>query len=153
VQLDEKLRQIAVQAIHRWTKELLSFTVRKHYYRAVLETIFIPHNLSPRVGKIRCQYYRGTFSNYVDAVRTKLDLEGELLFEPDVTDLYDEKDMIPMVCMRAMCAAVIESLIILDRWMYVRENMQEKDGYIGLHRLFDPQISPRHWAIVATRSN
>ena len=51
--------------------------------------------------------------------------------------------------MRGICAGVIETMIILDRWLYLHENMTE--GYLGVHRLFNPSISPRGWAIVALR--
>ena len=149
--MTQHLRQIAVQATPRWTAESLAFTIRKHFYRAVLQVLFTKHNLNPTVGKMRDQHYRKSFTDYLHAVRHKLSLPVDLTAEAEIVGKYNEADMVAAVCMRAMCAAVIESLIVLDRWMYMRENVQV--GYIGLHRIFNAKISPRGWAIVAARSN
>ena len=99
---------------------------------------------------MRDQYYRKSFQDYVIAVVKKLSLPIDLASEASIVDDYQESSLTAAVCMRAMCAAVIESLILVDRWMYMHENM--KEGYIGLHRIFEEQISPRGWAIVAARS-
>ena len=95
--------------------------------------------------------YRGSFHGYVQAVVKRHNLDIDFSSAADMADKYDEKDMNAIVCMRAMCAGVIESLIIIDRWMYVSENLP--GDYVGVHCLFDEKISPRNWAIVAARSN
>jgi hypothetical protein len=76
-------------------------------------------------------------------------LPSILINEANIIENYDDSKVMTAVCMRSMCAAVIETLIVLDRWMAVRETLCE--GYIGLHRIFEAQISPRGWAIVAAR--
>jgi hypothetical protein len=80
----------------------------------------------------------------------KLGLSESLIQEADIIDSYDEKDILAWVILRGMCAGVLESLIMLDRYMAVREALT--GGYVGLHKLFDREICPRGWAIVAFRS-
>jgi hypothetical protein len=76
-------------------------------------------------------------------------LSEDLVEEAGIIDEYKVESMYPAVCLRVMCAAVAESLLILDRWTFVKENLP--DGHVVLHRLFDSEISPRRWAIVAVR--
>jgi hypothetical protein len=111
--------------------------------------LFNRHGLSPTVGKLPDNLYQKGFDHYVRGVVQRGRLPSVLIDETEIINAYDDHKVMTAVCMRAMCAAVIESLIILDRWMAVREKLIE--GYIGLHRIFDPQISPRGWAIVGAR--
>jgi len=76
-------------------------------------------------------------------------LPETLIEEVGIIDEYKVESMYPAVCLRAMCAAVVESLLILDRWTFVKENLS--DGHVILHKLFDAEISPRRWAVVAVR--
>lgn len=79
----------------------------------------------------------------------KLDLPESLINEANIIDNYSEQMVVSAVCLRGMCAGVVESLILLDRWMAVKEALV--GGYVGLHRIFDADVSPRGWAIVAAR--
>jgi hypothetical protein len=124
--------------------------VRKHFYRAVLEVLLSQHNLGTTVGRMRNHHYESGFQHYLDAVISKLELPKSLLDEAGIVDDYDERKLIGPLFLRAMCGAPVESLIMLDRWIAVREKLEH--GYAGLHRLYDPKISPRGWALVAARS-
>ena len=148
--MDRWLRHLAVQATSRWTVDTLAATIRKHYYRALLEILFARHGLTPTVGKLRDHVYLNGFKDYVRNVVHKLKLQETLIDDVDAIGEYSDQEVISAVCLRGMCAGVVESLIILDRWMAVREQLM--DGYVGLHRIFDATISPRGWAIVAARS-
>lgn len=148
IQLDARLRNIASHG-SRWTVDSLRLTVRKHFYRSVLEILLARHKLNAMIGKFRGHVYDKGFKEYVRIVVDKLQLPPVLIDEADIIQEYSEKDIIAAVCMRGMCTGVAESLIVLDRWMAIRE--ATTTGYIGLHRLFDPQISPRGWALVAKR--
>lgn len=149
IKLDQSLRQLAVQAINRWTLESTSLTIQKHFYRAVLEVLFIRDDIDMKVGKLRDHIYQKGFKEYLRAVVEKLKLDERLIEEADMINMYDDQKVITAVCLRGMCSAVVESLILLDRWMAVKEQL--RDGYVGLHNIFDSEISPRGWAIVATR--
>lgn len=96
------------------------------------------------------QAYRSSFADYLAAVSEKHNLTINLAAEADIINDHNETKVTAAVCMRAMCAAVTESLIVLDRWLYIQENF---NGYIGLHRPFEETVSPRGWTIVAIRLN
>jgi hypothetical protein len=51
--------------------------------------------------------------------------------------------------LRALFAPLVENIVILDRLCFLREQDSLTDCYIV--RLFDPAISPRAYALVATR--
>ena len=89
------------------------------------------------------------FKEYVRTVVQKLNLPETLIEEADMIAEDNDQKVISAVCLRGICAGVVESLIILDRWIAVKEQLTH--GYVGLHRIFDGTISPRGWAIVAAR--
>jgi len=149
IQLDQDLRQLAVQATSRWTTDSLEVTTRKHFYRALLQVLFDRHGLDPVVGRMPPGVYRKGFGFYVRKVVERLQLPSELIDEAELLNDYNDQRVLAALCMRAMCSAVIETLILLDRWLVIQENL--KEGYVGLHRIFDAETSPRCWAIVATR--
>lgn len=147
--LSSSLRHLAVQSTSRWNSESLNSATRKHYYRAVLEVLFVRHGIKRVVGRQPDRLYRRPFNEYVRAVVEKLGLSADLIQEADIIDSYDTRDVLCSIVLRGMCAGTIETLILLDRYMAVRERLE--GGYVGLHRLFNPEISPRSWAIVASR--
>ena len=152
-ELSPTLRHLAVQSTSRWNVDSVASMTRKHYYRAVLQVLFARHGIEAIVGKQRDNIYLKLFKGYVWTVVEKLGLSEELreklIEEANIIDLYDTGDVLSSIVLRGMCASIIESLILLDRYMAVRESLE--GGYVGLHRLFDPEISPRGWAIVASR--
>lgn len=150
IKLDHWLHHLAVQATSRWTFDTMAGTIRKHYYRALLEVLFARHGLTPMVGKLRDHVYLNGFKEYVRIVVHKLKLPETLIDEVDTIDEYNDQKIISAVCLRGMCSGVVESLIILDRWIAIKEQLM--DGHVGLHRIFDATISPRGWALVASRN-
>lgn len=63
----------------------------------------------------------------------------------------------PFYALRAVLAPVIESYILLDRLLYVKEQAEvvaSSNSFIiaELVPLFEPSISPRNMAIVAHRT-
>lgn len=124
--------------------------IRKHFYRAVLEILLRRHGIGNlRVRKQNNRVYEEGFKAYVAALMEQNGLSNDLVDKADIIDEYKVESMYPAVCLRAMCAAVAESLLVLDRWRFVKENLS--DGHVIVHRLFDSEISPRRWAIVAVR--
>jgi len=70
------------------------------------------------------------------------------------TDLWVWQDLVgPFYALRAVLAPVIESYILLDRLLFLKEQGEVMGGSIAaeLVPLFDPSISPRNMAIVAHR--
>jgi len=150
VQLPIALRQEASQFVERWTLDNTSLVIRKQFYRAVLEALLHRHGIDNlRTGKQKDRVYQEGFKAYLTAIVEQNGLSEDLVEEASIIDEYKVESMYPAVCLRAMCAAVAESLLLLDRWAFVKENLP--DGHVVLHRLFDSEISPRRWAIVAVR--
>lgn len=154
IQLSYSLRQQASQCVDEWTIKTISTTVRKHFYRAVLEVLFQRHGIlngdsNRYMLRQKDRVYEAGFEAYVTSVVERNGLSETLIKEVGIIDDYNVESMCPALCLRAMCAAVVESLLVLDRWMFVKENMS--DGHVILHKLFDSEISPRRWAIVAIR--
>jgi hypothetical protein len=56
----------------------------------------------------------------------------------------------PFCALRAVLAAPLESLISLDRLLYLREQVGET-GCAASLPVFDPAISPRNICLVATK--
>jgi hypothetical protein len=150
VEFDRWLRHLAVQATSRWTVDTMAVTIRKHYYRALLEIIFARHRLTPTVGRLQDHMYLNGFKEYVRNVVHKLKLPETLIDEADAIGEYSDQKVISAVCLRGMCSGVMESLIILDRWIAIKEQLM--DSYVGVYRIFDATVSPRGWAIVAVRN-
>jgi len=124
--------------------------IKKHFYRAVLEILLRRHGIQNlRFRKQKDRIYQEGFKTYVGAILEQNGLSNDLAEEADIIDEYKVEAMYPAVSLRAMCAAVTESLVVLDRWMFVKENLP--DGHVIVHRLFDSEISPRRWAVVAVR--
>jgi hypothetical protein len=147
--INRHLGNLAVQLITQSTSQSLEFTVRKHYYRALIHVLFTRRGIDPIVGKLPNSTYRNGFRHYVQTIVKKLQLPEGLVEESSSVEHLSDTDITTAVCLRGMCAAVVESFILLDRWLFLRENM--KEGYLGLHGIFDSEISPRGWALIASR--
>src|SRR5215471_10100950 len=107
----------------------MAATIRKHYYRGPLEILFAHHGPTPMVGKLRHHVYLSGLKEYVRKVVHKLKLPETFIDEVDAIGEYSDQNVISAVCLRGMCAGVVESLIILDRWIAIKEQLT--DGYVG----------------------
>uniref|UniRef100_A0A2A4K2Y0 Methyltransferase domain-containing protein n=1 Tax=Heliothis virescens TaxID=7102 RepID=A0A2A4K2Y0_HELVI len=154
--LGRNARMLAAQSIHRVVsqRQLPSSSL---LYRALLQAIIqerLPnHNVSE--GKLKrispkCQ----TFQQYFKMADEILKLElFDSLPASFFTDIHKNMDcqwkkLVLFYLLRLCLAQVVESLILLDRLMFLFEN-GFKDVY--LVKLFDPVLSPRCHSIVAVR--
>jgi hypothetical protein len=150
INLDRSLRALAVHAAKQWTVDAMSSGIQKHFYRAVLEVLFTRHGIvDMQVGRCRPHVYENGFKEYVRTIVERCKLPEILIDEADIINEFNDLKVLRIMCLREMCADVLESLIQLDRWMAVTEKVG--NGYVGLHRIFEAETSPRGWAIVAAR--
>lgn len=63
--------------------------------------------------------------------------------------LSDWYKVVLFYSLRLLIANVVETVVVLDRALFVKENV--KDGRVNIITLFDPVLSPRNFAIVAER--
>jgi hypothetical protein len=103
--------------------------------------ILVRHGIQVTVGKLREHFYRDGFDDYLRKVIKRLELPEYLISEARIAEECTRDQILAAVCMRGMCAAVLETVILLERWIYVTENVTAE--YLGLHRIFNPIISPR----------
>lgn len=154
--LGRNARMLAAQSIERTlsAKELPNISL---YYRALLELLVCRHapdlKNSLQVGKVKkCD----DFVEYVQKCSKKLNepwlaeiKEGELkaLLQQHESDQHY---LSLFYLLRMSFAPVVESLILLDRLLFLKELGYEHSYLIDL---FDAVISPRHYAIVAFKEN
>ncbi|EDX15539.1 methyltransferase-like protein 25 [Drosophila simulans] len=154
VRMGRNARMLAAQSIERTVdaKELPNVTL---YYRALLEILV--HRHAPQlknelqVGKVR---KFESFEEYIQKCATKLDAPWlTAVKKEELQSLLQEyaldKHFLDLFyLLRMSFAPVLESLILLDRLLYLKELGYERSYLIDL---FDPVISPRHFAIVSIK--
>ncbi|XP_038212711.1 methyltransferase-like protein 25 [Zerene cesonia] len=149
-------RMLASQSINRFAaqKQLPDISL---LYRAVLQTIIKKHlpraSLSERKLKglsTKCQ----NFNEYFKMADEKLQLglfdtcQSETVEYTDANMYCQWKKLALFYMMRLCLAQVIESVILLDRLLFLYENGYN-DAFIV--KLFDPILSPRCHSIVAIK--
>jgi hypothetical protein len=183
LRLNITARMMAVQAPQNWTeKESESFFTR-HYYRALLQKVFLdrgvvskmrrdfngeeggPESTDPVIiGSLRKGCY-GSFKAYVRGALEKLNLDperGSFVHEKmgDITDeeidnyarRYErlKKELSVTWSLMAFSAGVVESLIVVDRWLFLREHQElVKDCWV--EAVFDYHQSPRNLVVVGIK--
>ncbi|XP_017039158.1 methyltransferase-like protein 25 [Drosophila ficusphila] len=154
VHMGRNARMLAAQSIERTldAKELPNVTL---YYRALLEVLVCRHTPQLKnelqVGKVR---KFDSFEEYIQKCATKL--EAPWLASVRDEELHSllqeyatEKHYLDLFyLLRMSFAPILESLILLDRLLYLKELGYERSYLIDL---FDPVISPRHFAIVSIK--
>uniref|UniRef100_A0A6P7G621 Methyltransferase-like protein 25 n=1 Tax=Diabrotica virgifera virgifera TaxID=50390 RepID=A0A6P7G621_DIAVI len=148
-------RMIAAQSMERILdkRELPKDTI---FYRALLEVILEKrfNSLDPdkrHVGKIRrkcenfVQYAREAFKKLKVSCADVSDAELEELFQ-----LYKQKEyeLYIFYLIRNMLSPIIESIILMDRLLYLYE-LGIENAY--LVQVFDPVVSPRCYGLVGIK--
>ncbi|XP_018330470.1 methyltransferase-like protein 25 [Agrilus planipennis] len=120
-----------------------------NFYRAILQVFLKKHNFRHfNIGRIKSKCC--SFEEYARTALKKTNLnisDNELR---SMYELYegDQNAFIAFYLLRCYLAPAIESLILLDRLMYLNEN-GIKESY--LVQLFDPIMSPRCYGLVALK--
>ena len=179
-------RMMACQAAHNWTAIDCESFFTRHFYRALLQRIFLDRGIvgkptdaantagaSPRgwtgagpsltIGSLRKACY-ASFTAYVRGAIAKLAEDqdhGAKITEQmkSLTDedikLYEEKykykkkELSIIWSLMAFSASVVESTIVVDRWMWLKEQEEVKDCWV--EAVFDYKQSPRNLVVVGTK--
>ncbi|XP_006882598.1 PREDICTED: methyltransferase-like protein 25 [Elephantulus edwardii] len=124
------------------------------FYRAVLQDI-----IKDCYGIVKCNQHVGKMysksSSFLDYVRKslkKLGLDESKLPEKTVMDYYKKykprmNELEAFNMLKVVLAPCIETLILLDRLCYLKE--QEDVAWSTIVKLFDPVKSPRCYAVIA----
>lgn len=180
VKLNITARMMGVQAPQNWTAKDSSAFFTRHFYRALLQRVFLDRGIIPPpheaasgskpsggtpiiIGSLRKACY-ASFPSYVRGALDKLYLcpvRGEVFKErmADVSDddlaAYEanfsrQKHELSVVwSLMAFSAGVVESLIVVDRWLWLTEQEEVKQAWV--EPVFDYAISPRNMALVGIK--
>jgi hypothetical protein len=188
IRLNITARMMACQAPQNWTdKESDSFFTR-HFYRAVLQKIFLDKGVISRVyhgqeadkdspfnsstnpviiGSLRkhCYtsfnaYVRGAitklttnsdFSQYSQTIKEKMgDITDEEIAQYEEAFRHRKRELSAVWSLMAFSACVVESLIVVDRWLFLREHSDIiQDCWV--ETVFDYRESPRNLVVVGIK--
>lgn len=154
--LGRNARMLAAQSIDRVVHER-QLPNKSLLYRALLQVLIKKHlpKITITEGKLKrisskCQ----NFEQYVEMAGAILNLDFfDSLPDSCLTDIQKDmdrmwKELVLFYLLRLCLAQVVESVILLDRLLYLFENGFDK---VYLVKLFDPVSSPRCHGIVAVR--
>ena len=187
VRLNITARMMAVQAPQNWTPDDSEAFFTRHFYRALLQRIFVDRGVvgkqtddadaikpgSPRgwtgvghpiiLGSLRKSCY-SSFNAYVRGATVKLrddPVHGPKICEhmESLTDEeiagYEErfrsrkKELSVVWSLMAFSAGVVESAIVVDRWLYLKEQNAVKECWV--EPIFDYKQSPRNLVVVGIK--
>lgn len=187
IRLNITARMMAVQAPQNWTDTESKAFFTRHFYRALLQRIFLDRGVlekpqkatnSPAcdnggerdgsgqpiiVGSLRKACYT-SFTAYVHGAVAKLSTDKDhgikikacmVSITDDDIARYEEtyrekkKELSTVWSLMAFSAGVVESIIIVDRWLYLREQKEVKDCWVDA--VFEYQSSPRNLVIVGIK--
>ena len=187
IRLNITARMMAVQAPQNWTPEESEAFFTRHFYRALLQKIFVDRGVVGRpnyeVKEAYCSSPRGwtskgqpiilgslrkaCYSSFVTYVRGAMDkLREDSVQGPRIArymhDLTDEdianyeagfkskkKELSVVWSLMAFSAGVVESIIVVDRWLYLKEQELIKECWV--EPIFDYKKSPRNLVVVGIK--
>jgi len=152
--------ELACHALEMYTDRLRTEQEDKlkvHCYRAMLEKLLVDKNKDLRhcILKTVTRAHEMSFTEYVNKATTNLVLNGSLEAFTD-EELSDPKisaqlelwwEVVTFYTLRLAMAPVIETVILLDRCLFLYENNLDS----LMIPLFDPLLSPRNQVILAVK--
>lgn len=163
-------RMMAVQAPYNWTAADCDSFFTRHFYRALFQRILLDKGViedpdTPVIlGSLRKPAYT-SFLAYTRAAIAKLVAPSSphsSLVGQDLWDLTDEeilayedryahkkKEISIVWSLMAFSAQVVESAIVVDRWLWLKEQEEVKEAWV--EAVFDYAISPRNLIVVGVK--
>ncbi|XP_045900939.1 protein RRNAD1 isoform X1 [Micropterus dolomieu] len=153
-QLSYKAREGSCHAIEDYIRRLReeSELLRTHCYRATLETFI--RDTRPDLRRAGIQTIKKAhllpFTEYARLGLARVGLPPELPLDPERVEamLKLQGRVVVYFSLALLLAPVVETLVLLDRIIYLQEN-----GVVSrLIPLFDPNFSPRNFVLVALKA-
>ncbi|CAD5120496.1 DgyrCDS9062 [Dimorphilus gyrociliatus] len=153
--LSWEAKELACHFIDSYMEKLMENhpNLKSHCYRAAMQEVlkekdetFCNSTIKLKVKNI----YEMNFTTYAEKVLEKLK------FSPGLTEYQEERskerllkwfDVVVLYVLRLAIAPVIESVILLDRLLFLKE--QGFKSYI--QPIFDPSVSPRNFALISEK--
>ncbi|XP_067328530.1 methyltransferase-like protein 25B [Anolis sagrei] len=153
--LSYKAREVACHAIEDYVQRLRhqSPTLRTHCFRAALEVVIRAADPSKKrlgVQTIK-KVHTLSFQEYARLGLERLGMEPSLahvLPESLAAMLAQEQKVVAFFSLALLLAPVVETLLLLDRMIY----LQEQGFHCELLPLFDPHFSPRNLVLLAAKA-
>ncbi|XP_047118887.1 probable methyltransferase-like protein 25 [Schistocerca piceifrons] len=153
--LGRNARMLSAQCVQRISVKR-EVPVEPLWYRSLLQVLLVEkcrHNLPEgQVGRLAAKC--NSFPEYVSKALTKLGVASEVSLN-EIESLYKshqshQQKLSVFFMLRAVLAPVIETIILLDRLLYLHEQ-----GIADAHlvQLFDPVTSPRCYAVLAIKQS
>lgn len=125
----------------------------------MVEKGLIEATVAPVVGRLNKKRDFTSFSVYVKAASKRLNLPEDTITPEEAEQYYEEykrkqvdKQITILWTLRVLLAPILESIILVDRWLYLNENIEDSPTKgVWLWPLFDPVTSPRNVVIAATK--
>ncbi|KAH7267090.1 methyltransferase domain-containing protein [Fusarium redolens] len=201
VRLNITARMMACQAPQNWTEKESAGFFSRHFYRAVLQKMFLdrgvvkkvrhtgsqgesqadaaastqddsesPFDISTNpviIGSLRKSCY-GSFKSYVRGAVEKLTTNNEYkqyaeVMQEKMGDISDEeieryetvylprkKELCAVWSLMAFSAMAVESLIVSDRWTFLKEH-DDLVRHAWVETVFDYEQSPRNLVVVGVK--
>ncbi|KAK2748516.1 hypothetical protein FQN57_000649 [Myotisia sp. PD_48] len=170
IRLNITARMMAVQAPYNWGPDDSEAFFTRHFYRALLQRILIDYGVLSAsesqpliVGSLRKSAFI-SFSAYVWAAVSKLVHDpqyGELVKER-VSGISDselegyttrygpaKKNLSIVWSLMGFSASVVEAIIVVDRWLFLREQDEVRDAWV--EPVFEYSQSPRNLVVVGVK--
>ncbi|KAL0091048.1 methyltransferase domain-containing protein [Phycomyces blakesleeanus] len=159
---------LACQAPSRWQdKEEESLKAfGHHFFRALLQFIMVEKGLAsadspPIIGRLNKKKDFLSFGVYVQAALKRLNIPTDSISVEEAEEYYHtykdrqvDKQIAILWTLRALLAPVLESIILVDRWIYLKDSIKDSknpEKGVWVWPLFDSIVSPRNVVIVATK--
>ena len=187
IRLNITARMMACQAPQNWTAEECESFFTRHFYRALLQRIFVDHGVvtqpvaipvemncdSPKggtevgpaitIGSLRKSCYASVTSYVRSAMKKMVEHPShgeriskclEAITDEDILAYgkkygSKKKDLSIIWSLMAFSASIVESIIIVDRWLYLREQSGVKECWV--EAVFDYVQSPRNLVVVGIK--
>ncbi|KAI9253932.1 methyltransferase domain-containing protein [Phascolomyces articulosus] len=178
-------RVLACHSPWQWVhqKQASKKSFEQHFFRALLQKIMVDKGLSsaskapPLAHRIN---KKNGFTGYVQAALKKFGMSPDSITAEEADQYleeykYAEKQITILWTLRSLLAPVLESIVLVDRWLYLKEAVLQKrpleetqiisgehDGLtknnnappsrgVWMWPLFDPLESPRNIVFVASK--
>ncbi|CAJ1063097.1 protein RRNAD1 [Xyrichtys novacula] len=153
-QLSYKAREGACHAVEDYVRRLRegSELLKTHCYRAMLETFI--RDTRPDLRRAGIQTIKKAhflrFTEYARLGLARVGLPPGLPLDPDRVEamLQQQGRVVVYFSLSLLLAPVVETLVLLDRMIYLQENGVDSQ----LVPLFNPNFSPRNFVLVALKS-
>ncbi|KAJ8114018.1 hypothetical protein ONZ43_g5005 [Nemania bipapillata] len=171
-------RMMACQAPHNWTEAESDGFFTRHFFRAVLQKIFLDRGVISKIYHDGTPVEDGTDSStqspfnslhtYVRGAIAKLTTSSDYHEQRDIikermSDITDEeiakyesqygprkRELSAIWTLMAFSAVVVESLIVTDRWLFLRQHSDSvQDCWV--ETVFDYRQSPRNLVVVGVK--